>query len=70
MKFFTSLLIIVLMSGCTYYQTAPSSSMSKFDQSWNAANGANVTITLITQASGGVRVEFDTTGTSTVVEQT
>jgi len=91
MKFFISLLIIVLMSGCTYYQTAPNATpgMSKFDQSWNAANGAftdqgvqlinqnraagvlqgnyngaNVTITLITQANGSVRVEFDTAGTS------
>ena len=37
----------VLLSGCTYYQTAPgtyttssSSSVSKFDRSWSAAVGA------------------------------
>ena len=91
MKLVISLLIIVLMSGCTYYQTVPNTTpgMSKFDQSWNAANGAftdqgvrlinqnrtagvlqgsyngvNVTITLISQANGSVRVEFDTSGTS------
>ena len=38
---------LVLLSGCTYYQTAPgtyttssSSSVSKFDRSWSAAVGA------------------------------
>ncbi len=36
--------ILLLLSGCTYYQTAPgaysTTSVSKFDRSWSAAVGA------------------------------
>lgn len=45
MKTVIILLLIALMTGCTYYQAAPgggyyASGSSKFDQSWSAANGA------------------------------
>ena len=44
MKNIIFILLIALMSGCTYYQTAPGTyyapGSSKFDQSWSAVNGA------------------------------
>ena len=90
-------LTTLLITSCTYYQTAPAST-SKFDQSWSAAigalsdqgvhistqnrgagviqgtrNGVMITINLIRQGNGGVRVEFDTSGTTqndrTVIER-
>ena len=97
MKIFITLLIVLLLTSCTYNQTAPPT-VNKFDQSWSAASGAlvdqgvNITsqnrgagivqgtidgsvvkITLLSQANGSVRVEFDTSGTTkhdrAVIEQ-
>lgn len=88
MKILILSLMVLLLTACTYNQTAPPT-INKFDQAWSAANGAlvdqgvNITnqnrgtgfvqgsidgaevkITLFSQANGGVRVEFDTSGTT------
>ena len=97
MKILIIPLISLLLTACTYYQTAPPT-VNKFDQAWSAASGAlvdqgvNITtqnrgagivqgsidgaevkITLLSQANGSVRVEFDTSGTTkhdrTVIER-
>lgn len=80
MKTLTILITLtaVLITGCTYYQTAPgvystttttTTTTSKFDRSWSAAVGAlsdqNVRITSQDRASGivqGTRDDIEVTG--------
>ncbi len=77
MKILTILITLtaVLITGCTYYQTAPgvysttTSTTSKFDRSWSAAVGAlsdqNVRITSQDRAAGivqGTRDGIEVTG--------
>jgi hypothetical protein len=62
---FTALLVSALLTGCTYYQTAPGyyvttpAAVSSFDRSWSAAVGAfedqGVRITNEDRAAGFLR---------------